>query len=326
MNILITSASRKVGLINAFKRALKKFGNGKVVAVDINADSAALYSADISHIVPKSDSEDFLKVIEEICISNSIGLIIPTRDEELITFSKNIAHFKKIGIEIMVSDFEAINLCLDKYSFIRFCNENNFNTPKTYNIEEARHNPSIYPLFIKERFGKSSKNVFKIDNYKEIECILNFIKEPIIQQYIYNPEYTIDLFADFQGNVISVVPRERIITFGGESIVGRTVKNKTLQDETTRLANSLGLVGHNTIQCFFDGVDVKFIEVNPRFGGGATISILAGADTPFYLIRLLNGEKIEKSLNNFIDGFKVMRYIEDIIVPDEASKGVKRID
>lgn len=326
MNILITSASRKVGLVNAFKGALKKLGNGKVVAVDISYDSAALYTADMSFIVPRSDSDNFLKVIEKICISNNIKLIIPTRDEELLVFSKNKSYFKNIGIDIMVSDYEVINICQDKFKFIQYCYENNFKTPITYNIEEAKNDSSIYPLFIKGRYGKSSKNVFKVESYMELVSILKIVKEPIIQQYIESKEFTIDLFADFDGNVISVVPRERINTFGGESIIGKTFKNRILQEQAAKLSTSLGLIGHNTIQCFFDGTEVNFIEVNPRFGGGATISILAGADSPYYLLKLLNGENVEKSYDNFIDGFKVMRYIEDVVISEEACRGVKKID
>jgi carbamoyl-phosphate synthase large subunit len=181
-------------------------------------------------------------------------------------------------------------------------------------------------LFVKGRFGKASKNVFKIENNMELESILKVVKEPIIQQYIESKEFTIDLFADFYGNVLSVVPRERINIFGGESIVGTTFKNIILQNQAARLSESLGLIGHNTIQCFFNGIDVNFIEVNPRYGGGATISILAGADSPYYLLKLLNGEKVEKSYENFADGFKVMRYIEDVIISDEACRGVKKID
>ena len=46
MNVLVTSASRKVGLVRAFKRATAAVGDGRVVAVDISPLAAALYEAD----------------------------------------------------------------------------------------------------------------------------------------------------------------------------------------------------------------------------------------------------------------------------------------
>ena len=54
-----------------------------------------------------------------------------------------------------------------------------------------------------------------------------------------------------------------------------------------------------TIQCFFDdseeGEDavIKFIEVNPRFGGGVPLSIQAGADYAGALRAMREGKKVE---------------------------------
>jgi putative hydrolase of the HAD superfamily len=89
----------------------------------------------------------------------------------------------------------------------------------------------------------------------------------IVQEYIDWPEYTVDLLADFNGRVLSVVPRSRQLVVAGESYVSRTANAPQMIEESVRLAAALHLVGHNTIQCFWNGADVKFIEVNPRFGG-----------------------------------------------------------
>ncbi|MDE5593655.1 MAG: haloacid dehalogenase, partial [Clostridiales bacterium] len=49
-----------------------------------------------------------------------------------------------------------------------------------------------------------------------------------------------------------------------------------------------------TVQCFLtDDNKVKYIEINPRFGGGAPMSIAAGADSCENLYRLLRGEKLD---------------------------------
>jgi carbamoyl-phosphate synthase large subunit len=38
--------------------------------------------------------------------------------------------------------------------------------------------------------------------------------------------------------------------------------------------------------------DDYYIEINPRFGGGAPLSIMAGADSAEALLRLIRGEKL----------------------------------
>ena len=122
---------------------------------------------------------------------------------------------------------------------------------------------------------------------------------------------TIDLFADFSGNIISVVPRQRILVVGGESYVSCTVKNPRLRDEAIRLSRALGLEGHNTIQCFLHEGRVKFIEVNARYGGAAALGFAAGANTPRDLVRLVQGKEVAPHIDDFRDGLYMLRYTED---------------
>jgi carbamoyl-phosphate synthase large subunit len=143
------------------------------------------------------------------------------------------------------------------------------------------------------------------------------MNDPILQRFITDPEYTIDLFTDFSANIISVVPRKRIHVFGGESFIGVTRKNAFLINECIRLGNALRLIGHTTIQCFFDEKTIKLIEVNPRYGGGASLGFAAGAFTPRYLIRLVLGKEVLPVIGEFKDNFMMLRYTEDIFVDAE---------
>ena len=153
------------------------------------------------------------------------------------------------------------------------------------------------------------------------------IKHPIIQELCKNKEYTIDLFADFEGNIISVVPRQRMLTFSGETFIGKTYSNKILIDQSIELAKALKLIGHNTIQCFFDGdKKTKFIEVNPRYGGGANLGFEAGANTPLFLIQLIEGKKVKSEIGKFKNSFIMLRYTEDFFLDEKTTKSVKRFD
>ena len=310
-NILITSASRKVSLVRNFKNALN--GQGKVIAADINIESPALYFADNYIIVPRSDNPNFINFIKEYCIKEHIKLIVPTRDEELILFSKNKKSFDKIGVNIMVSDVRTIEICQDKEKFINFCENNGFGIPKTYkNVNLINKND--FPLFLKPVVGKSGIGTFKVDSFEELNEILIKDNDFIIQEYVEAQEYTIDLFADFKGNVISAVPRQRVFVWGGESLVTKTVKNENIINESVRLAQTLKLKGHNTIQCFFDGENIKFIEINPRFGGAVSISFEAGANSAEFLIKLINNESLESQIGEFKDNLVSLRFVEDYFI------------
>jgi carbamoyl-phosphate synthase large subunit len=112
------------------------------------------------------------------------------------------------------------------------------------------------------------------------------------------------------------VPRERVVVVDGESQIGRTVRDDRLRDATLRLAAALGLTGHVTVQAFRRGDEVLFIEVNPRYGGGASLGFAAGAPTPEFAVRIARGERIEPRLDAYEAGLSMLRFSDDRILRD----------
>jgi carbamoyl-phosphate synthase large subunit len=313
LNVLITSASRKVSLVRAFQSALQAEGGGTVIAVDASSLSPALYIADKHFIVPRSGAPGFVNFMIKLCSSLKVDLLIPTRDEELPIFAKSKERFAKVGTRVMVADKKAVETCQDKKQFIQFCQKHGFATPRGYDKKESKK--LRFPVFVKPRYGKGGMQAMRVNSGKELEIAMKNIPDAIIQEYVQAPEFTIDLFANFAGKIISVVPRERIAIFSGESFISKTSKNPLLIEESVRMANALHLVGHNTIQCFLDKGKVKFIEVNPRFGGAANLGFAAGAMTPLFLIKLIKGEALQPRVGDFKDNYVMMRYTEDLLLP-----------
>jgi len=322
MNILITSASRKVQLIKAFQCALASEGGGMVITIDASPSSASLYFADKSYIAPSGLGENFLEAVQKICKKHNVQLLIPTRDEELPFFAALKESFAEMGVTIMVSNQKTVQICQDKRLFVHFCQEHGFSVPQTFTNPNKINQ---FPVFVKERFGKGSKGAFRIENKTELDNLLPHLKDPLVQEYIEAPEYTVDLFADFSGKVISVVPRERLLIMGGESFIGKTSKNWDIINEAIRLARTLQLTGHNTIQCFWHKEEAKFIEVNPRYGGAANLGFAAGAFTPQMLIRLILNKEVAPIIGEFEDNLYMLRYTEDVFVNEEKIKGIEQI-
>jgi carbamoyl-phosphate synthase large subunit len=311
MNVLITSASRKVSLVRSFQHALTAEGGGQVIAVDVNPLSAALYEADEHFLVPRSTEPHFLDTLLRLCQQQHIRLLIPTRDEELPLFATHRDLFAAVGTVVMVADPTTVQRCQDKQAFLHFCQQQGFAVPATYAPPFAGDTLPAFPVFVKPRYGKSGQHTRLVHTESELQHMLERMPDALIQEYIQTPEYTIDLFADFQGRTLSVVPRERTHVFGGESFVSRTVNNPALIAEALRLANALHLIGHNTMQCFFDGEKAVWIEVNPRFGGAAHLSFAAGAATPHFLVQLLAGNTVSPQIGSFRDNYVMLRYTED---------------
>lgn len=314
MNVLITSASRKVGLVRAFQSALARRGGGQVVAVETSPLAPALYLANRYFLVPPSSDPHFIDHIGELCQRESISLIVPTRDEELPVFAAAAARsrLEQHGCRVLVPSPETVRICQDKLAFLEFCRTHQFDTPRTYRPDQCSH--AEFPLFVKPRFGKGARGARRIDREADLRDADSDSEHWLIQEFVDCPEYTVDLLADFEGRVISAVPRLRQLVLAGESYVGRTVDEPLLIAASARLATELHLIGHNTIQCFWNGKQVKFIEVNPRFGGAAALGIAAGVDTPALLLRLLEGEAIRPQLGEFQSDLIMMRFTDDLFL------------
>jgi carbamoyl-phosphate synthase large subunit len=162
--------------------------------------------------------------------------------------------------------------------------------------------------------GNSSIGVTKIRNAEELDFFIRYVPDAIVQELITGEEYTIDILVDLHGRVRSVVPRLRVETRAGEISKGITVKNFDIIKAGKKVAEALpGAVGCITVQCFLTpGGEIKFIEINPRFGGGIPLSIKAGADFPRWIIEMYYGRESEITLDGWESGLVMLRYDDEI--------------
>ena len=320
MNILLSAIGKDVSLMEEFRKALKKTGGGRIIATDNGRYAPAAILADAFYQVPSFEHSSFISSLLRVCKKENVKLLIPTHNEELPIIAKNRERFEKAGVTVTISDPKVVALCRDKDVFQKFCNKHGFDTPRTYGIKEARQKP-VFPLFLKEREGRGGTSGMRVENKKELEAALVFLKKPFIQECVDATEYTVDVFTDFEGKVLSVVPRERMAIWGGEMFTGRTVKNKKIIQETLRLAEALGVRGHANIQCFVKGKTVAFIECNPRFGGGSALSFAAGASSPLFLLQLMKGKRLSPQIGKFKDRKIVLRYPTGLYAQEKDLKG-----
>jgi carbamoyl-phosphate synthase large subunit len=312
MNVLITSVARKVWLVEAFRRALEGSG-GLVLASDADPLAVGLRLADGCVDLPRQDDLCFEAALLAACQGRRIDLIIPTRDAELMWFAARREKLAAMGVTVMVAPPTVIAVCQDKLAFADACVANGFA------VAEVLRDPARarFPVFARPRRGAGGRGARRIDDAAALTSLTPF-SDFIVQAFVDAPEYTIDLFADLAGQVLTVVPRERLRIAAGESVVGVTVEAPPLVARAAALAATLGLVGHNTLQCFWDGGEPRWIEINPRFGGGAALGFAAGADTPSLIVRLAAGEKLAPRIGAYERGLYLFRYGADHFAREAA--------
>ena len=318
INVLVLSAGRRVELIKCFKNAAKELGiSGSVVAVDCSETAPALYFADKYRLVPRIDSGRYTEAVIEICNEENISLIVPTIDTELLLLSADKEKIEKeTQAKLLISDLPVINVCRNKLNTQRYMEEHGYKVPHLYTEEELKSGSLKFPVFVKPVDGSSSIDTYRADDKTQLDAILTLVKDPMVQDYMEGEEYTIDVFLDFDSNIITMVPRLRIATRSGEIAKGRIIKDAGIMEDVTRLMNELKPIGHITVQCRKTDRGIEYIEINPRFGGGAPMSIMAGADSCKNLYRLLKGEVLTYN-EDYRENVTFLRFDSSIMLNED---------
>lgn len=318
MNILITSAGRRVSLVRSFQNELKiQYPKGKVYATDSSPIlSAACHVADGFFQAPRLDEADYIEVLIGLCKSHSIRLVIPTIDTELLELAKNKVRFEEEGVKIIISSVEFVSICRDKRQIHKFFTKHNVTVAKEY----AKDNFS-FPLFIKPSDGSRSVDTFLINSKNELtDHHFNNDKLMFLEYLDHDDfvEFTCDLYYSQNHKLKCAVPRKRIEVRDGEVYKALTLRNVLVPYIKKNLNHIEGAVGCLTAQFFLhktDDTKIYGIEINPRFGGGYPLSYLSGANfTKWIIEEYLLEKEIEEKFDVWESDLLMIRYDDEILV------------
>jgi carbamoyl-phosphate synthase large subunit len=316
INILFTCIGRRVSLLRSFRRAASRLKlKAKIFGADITELSSALQLCDDKFLVKPTTHKNYINELLSIVKKHKINLVVPTVDLDLKVLAKATQRFSRLGCLVLISKPEVIDICQDKRKTYQFLSKHGFNTPVTMSARKAlsvkRHK---WPFFLKPCDGYASRGNAIVRNRKELEVFSKRIPNCIVQEYIKGNEFTCDIYVDFNLAVRSVVPRMRIEVRSGEVSKGQIVKDKTIMNKARQLIEVLGAgPGVITIQLIRSKKkELKFIEINPRFGGGVPLSIKAGADFPRFVLSEIIGKEPGISFNGFEDKLIMLRYDDEV--------------
>jgi carbamoyl-phosphate synthase large subunit len=316
MNILLTSAGRRVSLVRAFQRELRKhFPQGMVYTVDLHPDmAAACVVSDGAFAVHRVAEPGYIDQLLDLCRARGIRMVVPTIDTELMVLAEHKDRFLAQGVALVVSSPSLIAICHDKRKTAKFLAANGIATPSPID----KHNIT-YPLFIKPYDGSLSKDTFLVRQPDELTAWHLNNEKFMFMEYMSKDEYdeyTVDMYYGSDNLLKCIVPRKRLEVRGGEISKGLTVKNHIIETLKNRLGSIDGAVGCLTLQLFLNRVSERIvaIEINARFGGGFPLSYQAGANYPGWLICEHAYHETISYTDDWQDGVRMLRYDDEVIV------------
>ena len=316
MNILFTCAGRRTYLLKYFKENM--LPGDKVVATDMQLSAPALQVADVKLQVPAVYAKDYIDRTLAICEEQHIDALISLNDLELPILAEQKKRFENIGVKVIVSDPEVIDICFDKYKTAQWVEALGLNVPKTY-VSLAETKAALeageicFPLFLKPRWGSGSIGLETVEDKEELEIVYNLLFRKIkktmlakvsvgdeyimIQEKLAGNEYGLDVMNDLVGNYVAVSVKQKLAMRAGETDKAVTVDLPEVREIGAVIGKNLKHLGNLDVDIMqrANG-DYCVLELNPRFGGGFPFSYEAGVNLPKAIMEWLQGKQVDESI------------------------------
>ena len=313
-NVLITSAARKVLLVRAFADALARTGSGRVIAADIDPLAAALYAADAGRLIPRSDEPSFLDALLGICADDRVGLIVPTRDEELPILARAASRLEAAGTRVLVSAADAVDTCRDKRRFVDAVRAAGLTAPAVYDDPTG----VSYPAFVKPRLGKGGRGATRVNDATALAAAVKAIEalgeEALIQAFVEAPEFTVDVFIDFEAVKKSGMPL---------FIAATNVHTGRLRVFPREKIDADAVMASAALPYVFKAVEIDGVPygTQPALWRRGQSRLRGRCSNPDYAVRAARGRRLESRLDDYEAGLVMLRHSADLFVREDALLG-----
>lgn len=316
MNILFTCAGRRTYLLKYFKENLTE--SDKIIATDMQLSAPALQVADVKLQVPAVYDSNYIDITLDICKKHKVNALISLNDLELPILANNKHLFEELGVKVIVSSPEVIDICFDKYKTAQWIESIGLKSPKTYiRLEDAKKaletGEISFPLFMKPRWGSGSIGLESISDMEDLDIYYNILMKKIkktilatasigneyilIQEKLTGNEYGLDVMNDLDGNNVGVSVKQKLAMRSGETDKAITLDLPDVKQMGERIGKELRHIGNLDVDIMqrANG-DYCILELNPRFGGGFPFSYEAGVNLPKAIIEWIKGNDTDYSI------------------------------
>ena len=325
MNILILSAGTRNKIVQYFKKEVG--ADGKVVATDCSNLAPAVYEADKFYLVPRITAPGYLEHILKICREEQIDGVFSLIDPELSMLAKEKDRFLEIGTVPIISPYDLVEACFDKYKMYQMLCTMQIPTGKCFIEKEAFYQAVeageiTYPVFIKPVKGSASININKVNSKEEVELLFTLYDDLMIQEYMDGQEYGADVYIDMlSGKCTSIFVKKKVKMRAGETDKSVSFKDEKLFTILRDFVERCGFRGMIDIDIFDINGTYYISEVNPRFGGGYPHAYACDVNMPKQVLENLAGRENEVTIGNYLEYICMMKYNE-IAIEDMNGKPI----
>lgn len=258
MKILVTAAQGPAG--QSVVRLLEDDPRVEVIAVDAATGD-----------VPMASDQNYIPEIQRFVAEHDISYILPCSDEEAFALRESVSSFgPNDAFTVIAPSRSTVRKVRDKWILYQHC--------QLHRIPVA---PFFLGGFVKPCIGRGSRDTITVP------------PTHLVCRYLPGDEYSVDALFWYE-ELIASVTRLRRVTRDGICLEADVVKRPDIDKVMYQLQSTLFLHGIVNIQFICSGRDEPNVtDLNPRPGGGLTISAQAGVNLPRLLVSLLRKEPLD---------------------------------
>lgn len=311
--VLITGSGGPAGVnfVDSLRQADEQI---YLVGADANRFHLCWPQTDAKYEIPKANSNEFIDKINELIEKESIGMVHPQPDIEVIVLSENR---EKINARTFLPARQTVKICQDKFMSSAYWNRDGLQTVKTIyvkNMNDLKEAERLfgYPYWLRASVGFSSRGSTLVERPETAKAWIDYWNSRGTDWKFIAQEYLPGKILAFQsiwkdGELITSQARERIeylyhylapsgIT--NTPVIAKTVHRDDVNDIATKAVLSIDKKASG-IFC----VDLREdkngnpvpTEINAgRFFTTSFFFTKAGINMPYYYVKLAYDEELPK--------------------------------
>ena len=332
--IMIPSAGA-ASSVSVIKEARKR--GHWVLATDLNEYAPGMLLASDCWVSEMCYESTYVPNVIGMCLDEDITWIIPINDVELPIYVANREKFLDAGIvPLMNPNGCVLDGCSKLRSWI-VCEQAGIRQPPSYfqdafawdKIDSLMPPPSCFPIIAKPPMCVGGRGQVVCNSAEDVKRLIASsdslkLSQYLWQQYIYGTEYSVDCWGDPNTDLFVAVPRTRGKIINGQATGGVTQYAPDVVDFVREICKAFG---SNNVCCVQvirgnDGA-LYFIEFNPRYGTGVSLSFEAGINFLDLQFRQAHGRPIARDMLTYEAGVGMARFWQERFYRDNT-KGKHR--
>jgi len=297
----------------------------RIIGLGYDVLDAGLYLNDICDAAyllpyPSAGEQQLMERMEYIQQQESIDVLIPCLDAELLSFSRLHHEFEHLDIRMLIPDVSQLR-DRNKDRLGELARNAGIRYPETKNITSANffyrcHDDNwTYPMVVKGIFYDATI-VHNADEGAEAfrNIAASWGYPVLVQRYVEGHEVNLTAIGDGKGELLgAVMMRKQAVTDKGKAWSCVTIEDQRLESDALKLVQALQWAGPLEVEMLkeSDG-QYLLIEINPRFPAWIYLAAEAGSNLPAGLVDLIMNK--QSSFEKPKTGMMMIRYAQETVI------------